>query len=60
MGSFLIIVVTPENGYESGNDSYFTKAYSKSKGIKTKLVGQSATENTINSWDVVSGCDKII
>lgn len=57
-GKFSDIVVTPENGYESGNDSYFTKAYSKSKGIKTKLVGQSATENTINSWDVVSGATR--
>ncbi len=43
-----------ENGYESGNDSYFNKAYSKSKGIKSKLAGQSATEDTINSWDTVS------
>ncbi|WP_454970945.1 penicillin-binding Tp47 domain C-containing protein [Dorea sp.] len=54
-GKFSDIAVTPENGYESGNDSYFNKAYSsKSKGIKTKLAGQSATEDTINSWDVVS------
>ena len=48
-GKFSDIVVTPENGYESGNDSYFNKAYSKSKGIKSKLAGQSATEDTINS-----------
>ena len=53
-GKFSDIVVTPENGYESGNDSYFNKAYSKSKGIQTILAGQSATEDTINSWDVVS------
>lgn len=53
-GRFSDIVVTPENGYESGNDSYFNKAYSKSKGIKSKLAGQSATEDTINSWDTVS------
>lgn len=53
-GKFSDIVVTPENGYESGNDSYFNKAYSKSKGIKSKLAGQSATEDTINSWDTVS------
>ena len=51
-GKFSDIVVTPENGYESGNDSYFNKAYSKSKGIKSKLAGQSATEDTINSWNV--------
>ena len=53
-GKFSDSVVTPENGYESGNDSYFNKAYSKSKGIKSKLAGQSATEDTINSWDTVS------
>lgn len=53
-GKFSDIVVTPENGYESGNDSYFKKAYSNSKGIKSKLASQSATENTINSWDTVS------
>lgn len=53
-GKFSDIVVTPENGYESGNDSYFKKAYSNSKGIKSKLAGQSATEDTINSWDTVS------
>ena len=53
-GKFSDIVVTPENGYESGNDSYFNKAYSKSKGIKSKLAGKSETEDTINSWDTVS------
>ena len=57
-GKFSDIAVTPENGYESGNDSYFNKAYSGSKGIKTKLAGQSATENTINNWDVVSGATR--
>ena len=57
-GKFSDIVVTPENGYESGNDSYFNKAYSKSKGIKSKLAGQSATEDTINGWDSVSGATR--
>ena len=57
-GKFSDIVVTPENGYESGNDSYFNKAYSKSKGIKSKLAGQSATEDTINSWDIVSSATR--
>lgn len=57
-GKFSDIVVTPENGYESGNDSYFNKAYSRSKGIKSKLAGQSATENTINSWDTVSNATR--
>ena len=53
-GKFSDIVITTKNGYESANDSYFSKAYDKSKGIKTKLVGQAATEDTINSWDTVS------
>ena len=53
-GKFSDIVVTTKNGYESANDGYFSKAYDKSKGIKTKLVGQAATEDTINSWDTVS------
>ena len=53
-GKFSDVVVTTKNGYESANDSYFSKAYDKSKGIKTKLVGQVATEDTINSWDTVS------
>ncbi|MCH4278547.1 FMN-binding protein [Mediterraneibacter sp. NSJ-151] len=53
-GKFSDIVVTTKNGYESANDSYFSKANDKSKGIKTKLVGQVATEDTINSWDTVS------
>ena len=57
-GKFSDIVVTPENGYESGNDSYFNKAYSKSKGIKSKLAGQSATEDTINSWYIVSSATR--
>ena len=53
-GKFSDIVVTTKNGYESANDSYFSKAYDKTKVIKTKLVGQVATEDTINSWDTVS------
>ena len=53
-GKITDIIATPENGYESGNSSYFGKAYNKSQGIKTKLVGQAATEDTINSWDTVS------
>lgn len=57
-GKFSDIAVTPENGYESGNDSYFIKAYSKPKGIKTKLAGQSATEDTINRLDTVSGATR--
>ena len=57
-GKFSDIAVSPENGYDSGNDSYFNKAYSKTKGIKTKLEGQAATEETISSWDTVSGATR--
>lgn len=57
-GKFSEITVSPENGYDSGNDSYFNKAYNKTKGIKTKLEGQAATEETINNWDTVSGATR--
>lgn len=57
-GKLSDITVSPENGYDSGNDSYFNKAYNKSKGIKTKLEGQAATEETISSWDTVSGATR--
>lgn len=57
-GKLSDITVSPENGYDSDNDSYFNKAYNKSKGIKTKLEGQAATEETINSWDTVSGATR--
>lgn len=57
-GKLSDITVSPENGYDSNNDSYFNKAYNKSKGIKTKLEGQAATEDTINSWDTVSGATR--
>lgn len=55
-GKFSAITVTPDKNYdEEQNKSYFSKAVSKSKGIQTLLVGQAATENTINEWDTVSG-----
>ena len=57
-GKFSDIIVTPLNGYDSENDTYFAKAYNKTKGIRTKLVGQTATEETINSWDIVSGATR--
>ena len=57
-GKLSDITVSPENGYDSDDDSYFNKAYNKSKGIKTKLEGQAATEETINSWDTVSGATR--
>lgn len=53
-GKFSEITVTPKEGYDEENASYFKKAYSKPKGFKTKLEGQAATEDTINSWDTVS------
>ncbi|WP_443597844.1 penicillin-binding Tp47 domain C-containing protein [Agathobacter sp.] len=57
-GKFSDIAVSPKNGYDSGNDTYFNKAYNKSKGIKTKLEGKAATEETISSWDTVSGATR--
>ena len=61
-GKFSDVVVTPGEGYDSESDSYFKKAYEadkkKLKGIKTVIVGQSATEDTINSWDSVSGATR--
>ena len=54
-GKFEDIMVTPDSSYsEKDNKSYFEKAYSKSKGIKIKLEGQPATEETIKNWDAVS------
>lgn len=48
-GKFTDITVTPKNGYNAtANSSYFSKAYDKSKGIKTKLLGQKATSDTVN------------
>lgn len=49
-GKFEDITVTPGEGYDSGNSSYFNKAYDKQKGIKTLLKGQAATEDVVNSW----------
>lgn len=61
-GKFENITVTPDAAYSSGNDSYFNKAYNKSKGIKTLLEGQPATEAIINGWkigaDGVSGATR--
>ena len=54
-GKFEDITVTPDSSYsEKDNKSYFEKAYSKSKGIKTNIKGQPATEDTIKNWDAVS------
>ena len=62
-GKFSDITVTPGEGYDSGNSSYFNKAYNKSKGIKTLLEGKDATEEVVNSWktdgtDAVSGATR--
>ncbi len=65
-GKFSNITVTPGEGYDSGNDNYFNKAYNKSKGIKTLLEGKDATEDVVNSWktnsaegtDAVSGATR--
>lgn len=61
-GKFSDVVITLGEGYDSESDSYFKKAYEadkkRLKGIKTVIVGQSATEDTINSWDTVSGATR--
>lgn len=58
-GKFADIAVTPKNGYNAtANSSYFSKAYDKSKGIKTKLLGQKATSDTVNGWDTKTGATR--
>ena len=57
-GKFSDITVTPGNGYDSESSSYFSKAVSKSKGIKTKLEGQDATVANLQNWDSVSGATR--
>ena len=59
MASSTDITVTPKNGYNAtANSSYFSKAYDKSKGIKTKLLGQKATSDTVNGWDTKTGATR--
>ena len=60
-GKFEDIKVTPGDTYDSNvNKTYLSKAYDKAngKGIKVKLVGQDATEDTIAGWDTVSGATR--
>lgn len=58
-GIFSEITVTPGNGYDvSESQTYFAKAYNKSKGFQTLLTGQAASEDTINGWDAVSGATR--
>lgn len=60
-GKIAGITVNPDDSYDSESDSYFRWA---KEGITRKgkyypgyesLIGKDATENTINSWDAVSG-----
>ena len=58
-GKFEDIKVTPGDTYDSSvNKTYLSKAYDKSKGIKVKLVGQDATEDTISGWDTKTGATR--
>ena len=58
-GKFKDITVTPSASYNDESKTYLNWAVdantSKRVGIRTKLLNQSATESTINSWDTVSG-----
>ena len=60
-GKITGINVTPGSTYDSESDSYFNWAKDgrTKKGVTypgyTSLVGKDATEETINSWDAVSG-----
>lgn len=58
-GKFKDITVTPSESYNDESKTYLNWAVdantSKRVGIRTKLLNQSATESTINSWDTVSG-----
>ena len=58
-GKFEDIKVTPGGTYDSSvNKTYLSKAYDKSKGIKVKLAGQDATEDTISGWDTKTGATR--
>ena len=57
-GKIANIVVNKSTGYDSGNDSYFKKATSGKKGVYTKLIGQDATEDTINAYDTETGATR--
>ena len=58
-GKFKDITVTPSESYNDESKTYLNWAVDantpKRVGIRTKLLNQSATESTINSWDTVSG-----
>lgn len=58
-GVFSEITVIPQNGYDEGESkTYFAKAYNKSNGFQTLLTGKTASEDTINGWDAVSGATR--
>lgn len=61
-GKISSISVTPGSTYDKESDSYFNKAKTGNKkknqpGYES-LIGQAATEETINSWDTVSGATR--
>lgn len=61
-GKISSISVTPGSTYDKESDSYFNKAKTGSKkknqpGYES-LIGQAATEETISSWDTVSGATR--
>ena len=61
-GKISSISVTPGSTYDKESDSYFNKAKTGNKkknqpGYES-LIGQAATEETIGSWDTVSGATR--
>lgn len=61
-GNISSISVTPGSTYDEESNSYFNKAKTGNKkknqpGYES-LIGQAATEETINSWDTVSGATR--
>ena len=61
-GNISSISVTPGNTYDEESNSYFNKAKTGNKkrnqpGYES-LIGQVATEETINSWDTDSGATR--
>lgn len=61
-GKISSISVTPGSTYDKESDSYFNKAKTGNKKKKQpgyeSLIGQAATEETISSWDTVSGATR--
>lgn len=61
-GNISSISVTPGSTYDEESNSYFNKAKTGNKKKKQpgyeSLIGQVATEETINSWDTVSGATR--